>query len=245
MRTNSFTNLLTLSLVASLAITTTPAKSAEPTPMRFSSPLQSYLESRASEFDQISDDRKALLNKLALHVQKRIQADQPARLTFICTHNSRRSQISQVWAATAARYYGIKGVETFSGGTETTAFNPRAVAAMQRTGLEIRTRNEPPAAGEETNPRYEIHFPQEEQPLICFSKVYNQAPNPQKDFCAVMCCSHADMNCPVVAGCTLRVSLPYEDPKESDGRPDEGATYDERCEQICREMMYVFSQVTR
>ncbi|MCB0818945.1 MAG: protein-tyrosine-phosphatase, partial [Flavobacteriales bacterium] len=66
--------------------------------------------------------------------------------------------------------------------------------------------------------------------------------NPQKGFCAVMTCSEADANCPIVRGALDRVSLPYVDPKEADDTPEEAARYDERCLQIATELWYVMQQ---
>ena len=248
MRTDIFRNGLKVTFLTLMAISSSSAQEsarvAETIQQQLSPQLRSYLNARVTEFEQIPAERKMLLNKLAVYVQKRIQAEQPARLTFICTHNSRRSQISQVWAMTAARYYGLKGVEAYSGGTETTAFNPRAVAALQRAGIDITRTEDNESTNAGTNPRYKVKLPETGHDLlVCYSKVYDEVPNPKKDFCAVMCCSQADMNCPVVSGCSLRVALPYEDPKVSDNQPQEATTYDERCEQICSEMMYLFSQV--
>ncbi|MCK4776283.1 MAG: protein-tyrosine-phosphatase, partial [Candidatus Krumholzibacteria bacterium] len=64
-----------------------------------------------------------------------------------------------------------------------------------------------------------------------------------EDFCAVMTCSQADKNCPVVVGASMRVAIPYDDPKAFDGTDQEAANYDERCRQISREMLYLFSAV--
>ena len=205
--------------------------------VQLSPQLHAYLEARSREYDQIAGDRKAKLQSLAQHLQKQRQANGTHRLTFICTHNSRRSQMSQVWAAAAARFYGIEKVEAYSGGTEVTAFNPRAVSALQRAGVDIRK------TSEAKNPQYEVRFLDAEQPMVCFSKIYDEAPNPKQAFCAVMTCSQADNRCPVVTGCSFRLALPFEDPKVSDNLPVEQATYDERCQDICRELMFLFSQM--
>jgi arsenate reductase len=58
-----------------------------------------------------------------------------------------------------------------------------------------------------------------------------------------MTCTQAEKNCPIVAGSSLRVGVHFEDPKVADDTPEEAAKYDERCQQICREMLYLFSQV--
>ena len=171
-------------------------------------------------------------------MQSRITSGQEANLTFICTHNSRRSHFAQVWAQTAAYYYDIPSIKTYSGGIEATACNPRAVAAPEAAGFEIKKIND------DKNPVYEIRYSHSQEPMKAFSKVYSDSPNPTSDFCAVMTCDHADKNCPTVKGCSLRVAVTYKDPKEFDGTPQEAAGYDERCQQICREMLYLFSKVT-
>ena len=157
-------------------------------------------------------------------------------LTFICTHNSRRNQFGQIWAAVAAAHFGIRNIQTFSGGTEETAFNKRAVQAVLRTGMT--------ATGTVgTNPRYSVRFSDELGALDCYSKTFDNPVNPQKGFAAIMTCSDADENCPVVLGATYRARVTYEDPKISDNTALESATYDERCQQIATEMLYLFSKV--
>jgi protein-tyrosine-phosphatase len=204
--------------------------------MALRSILDNYAGQRVTEFDRIPEERKSQLENLARYIRERIATGQPARLTFICTHNSRRSHMSQLWTQVAAAYYGVAGVETYSGGTEATAFNPRAVAALQRAGFEVRE------AGDGPNPIYEVRFDDSSPALTAFSKVYDEAPNPGEEFCAVMTCAEADEGCPVVLGAALRVSIPYEDPKAFDGADREAEAYDKRCSQIGREMFYLISQ---
>lgn len=199
--------------------------------------LKSYLMERAAEFNQIPAERKTQIKKVATYIQVQRKADKPVRLIFICTHNSRRSHMSQIWASTAAQFYGIEQVETFSGGTEATAFNSRAIDAMERAGLKI------DKIDDGKNPHYSVKFNDSTKPLECFSKKYSESPNPKTNFCAVMTCSQADASCPVIEGASLRVAISYEDPKLSDGKPEEFKSYDERCRQISREMLYLFSQV--
>ena len=204
---------------------------------RFNLKLTAYLGDRSGEFDQIPADRKKDLQTIADYMRMQNKASEPARLIFICTHNSRRSHMAQIWATDAANYYGLAGVQCFSGGTEGTAFNPRAIAALERAGIEIAK-----TEGDK-NPRYKVQVADGIEPLVCFSKKYGDAPNPTESFCAVMTCSNADKACPTVEGSSLRVAIPYEDPKMADDTPQEAATYDVRCAQICREMLYMFSQV--
>jgi hypothetical protein len=199
--------------------------------------LGEYIAERLGEMSVISDERKKALEAIAAYVRPKAAAGEPSQLTFICTHNSRRSHMSQLWAQTAAHYFSVPGVETFSGGTEATAFNPRAVAALRRAGFVV----EQPA--ESANPIYEVTFGPEMEPMQAFSKVYSDPPNPQEGFAAVMTCSSADASCPIVFGAAERIAIPYDDPKEFDGTEREATAYDERCRQIAREMLYVFSAV--
>lgn len=216
-------------------IAETPSKSEESKTMY--PKLSTYIESVVSEIDAIPQERKNQLKKIALFVQTKKQSNEPANLTFICTHNSRRSHMSQIWASTAAAYYGIEdGVNTYSGGTEATAFNPRAVAAIERAGFRVEN-----PGGE--NPRYKVSYAVGDVPMECFSKKYDDPSNANENFAAVMTCSEADKNCPFIPGASLRVPIPYVDPKEADGTDQEAAIYDERCKQIATEMFYMMSQV--
>lgn len=194
------------------------------------------MDELASNLEGVPGDRKVLLEPLATFMNGRLTTGEPIRLTFICTHNSRRSQMAQLWAATAGAYYGIAGVETYSGGTEVTAFNRRAVEAIARAGFAI----EDPGGN---NPHYGVRYSDNVPPIECFSKIYDDPFNPQSDFVAMITCSQADRACPVVRGCSLRVPIPYDDPKVADNRPEETATYDARCKQIGTEMLYLFSRV--
>lgn len=198
--------------------------------------LQSYVEATLKEFEQISAERKEELAALTTFVQAQVAANQPVRLTFICTHNSRRSHLSQLWAQVAAYYYRVPNVKTYSGGTEATAFNPRAVKAIQEAGfIVVKT-------GGESNPVYLVTYTEEQPTIEAFSKVFDEGGNPTADFAAVMTCTHADENCPFIPG-AVRISLPYNDPKEFDGTLEEEAKYAERCQQIARELLYAFSKV--
>ncbi|MFT4526770.1 MAG: arsenate reductase [Bacteroidia bacterium] len=195
--------------------------------------LQAYSEARIKEFESIPETRKAELKELSEYIQRKLESAGEVSLNFICTHNSRRSHLTQIWASLAAFYYGIESVKTYSGGTEATAFNPNAVAALLRAGLEIEN-----PGGE--NPLYQVRFSEDVNPLTCFSKTFDDAFNPSKGFAAIMTCSSADEACPTVTGADFRLALTYRDPKEGDGTPLESKIYDKRCAQIARELFYVF-----
>lgn len=201
--------------------------------------LQQNIEKLTQNFDTISDDRKAQLETLSEYIQKKYQAQKTPKLIVICTHNSRRSHLGQLWLAAAADYYKLPSVETYSGGTEATAFNPNAVAALERIGFQISKL----VAAE--NPIYKVQWQEEQDAYHAFSKRFEEAPNPTQEFAAIMVCSEADEGCPFVLGTDFRIALPFEDPKAFDGTPQEAEKYDERCQQIGAEMLYVLSKVSK
>jgi len=199
-------------------------------------PLRHYIERLTSEYARIPADRCERLVRLADYIGQRRRANQPVRLHFICTHNSRRSHISQLWATAAAAYFELDGIATFSGGTEATAFNPRAAAAMERAGFQIDH-----SGGD--NPRYRVSFSDDAPPVLAYSKAFDDPVNPRQGFAAVMTCADAHAGCPVVPGADCRLALTYDDPKEADGTPEEAARYDERVRQIGRELFYALHLV--
>lgn len=186
------------------------------------------------EFDQIPSERKQLLQQLADALQQKKNVEAPLRLIYVCTHNSRRSHLGQIWANVAANFYGIDDVETFSAGTEATAIHPNTLEALRHQGFEVMVQDH------SANPTVEIRFGTTELSK-CFSKTIDDASLPKDAFIAVMTCSDADENCPFIPGCDLRIGTTYEDPKKSDGTPEQTQTYMNRSLQIGRECLYVFS----
>lgn len=197
------------------------------------------VQALAPNVAEIPENRRDLLASLAEEIGVRHLAGGPVLLNFICTHNSRRSQFGQVWGAVAAAASGVD-VQTFSGGTEVTAMNPRAVAALVRAGFPIETRQ----GGTPGNPHYAVSYAQNTEPLRCYSKLLDAPENPSRDFIAIMTCGEADANCPVVVG-AKRVPLLYDDPKVADDTPEEAARYDERSDQIASELLWVFKEACR
>lgn len=185
----------------------------------------------------ISEERKADLQLFIDFIQSKVSNNKNINLNFICTHNSRRSHLSQVWAQAAAHYFKIKNVYCYSGGTEATAMFPMAVKTLTSAGFQINK------LSEEKNPVYSIKYTDNEHPIIGFSKTYDCDFNPKGEFAALMTCSHADENCPFIAGCESRIPVRYEDPKAFDNTPQQAEKYTERSNQIASEMFYVFSQI--
>lgn len=200
--------------------------------------IKEYCENLTRSFDTISEERKSILKKTADYIQAKINENQQINLVYICTHNSRRSHFGQIWANVASSYYSVENVHTFSGGTEATAFHINAINSLKRIGFQISDDGKP------QNPTHTVKFSDSEF-STCFSKVYDDETNPQSNFAAIMTCSDAEQNCPFIPGVELRIGTTYNDPKEFDNTPQQDSKYDERCQQIALETLYVFSLVAR
>lgn len=187
----------------------------------------------------VSNERKAVLQPLVEYIQDKVNHNDEIRLNFICTHNSRRSHLSQIWAQTMAFHFGIKNVFCYSGGTEATAMFPKVAETLVHQGFDIQQ------LSENENPVYAIKFDDNQHPIICFSKAYFDDFNPKSAFGAIMTCNNADEGCPLVLGAEARFPIKYDDPKAFDGTELMNEKYAERSLQIASELYFVFSQIKK
>lgn len=185
----------------------------------------------------IPESRREILQPLVDYLQQKVKKNAGIRINFICTHNSRRSHLSQIWAQTMAAYFGVKNVSCYSGGTEETALFPKVAETLQDCGFQIRN------LSHTENPIYSIKYASNEQGIIGFSKKLDDAFNPKSEFAAVMTCDSANEACPLVPGADMRIPITFEDPKAFDNTPQQTLKYKERSLQIAAEMYYVFSQL--
>lgn len=185
----------------------------------------------------ITDERKSVLQSLIDYLQQKNDKNETILLNFICTHNSRRSHLAQVWAQAAAHFYGIKNVESYSGGTAVTAVSPQVIQTIENQGFVTEK------LSDGNNPLYAIKYAATAMPMVGFSKKYDHFFNPKAEFAAIMTCSQADGGCPFIDGAEKRVPITFEDPKVADGTPEQTKVYAERSVQIASEMFYVFSQI--
>lgn len=188
---------------------------------------------------EISPERKNILTPLVDFIQKKVDEKKEIRINFICTHNSRRSHLAQIWAQAAGAYYHIPGLACYSGGTEETALFPKVAETLIGQGFSITK------ISDSENPVYAIKYSENNHPVIGFSKKYDSSFNPVQEFAAVMTCSQADGGCPFIAGAEKRIPITFEDPKISDGTPEQARIYHERSLEIGAEMLYVFSQIKK
>ena len=186
----------------------------------------------------ISEERKQVLQPLAEYIKRKKSHQHPIRLNFICTHNSRRSHLSQIWAQALAHYFGIPNVQCYSGGTEATAMFPKIAETLSKQGFKIQK------LSETDNPVYAVKYSESEHPVICFSKTYDNDFNPKTGFGAIMTCDSANEACPMVLGSESRFPITFEDPKAFDNTPQQDKKYLERSVQIATELFFVFQEVS-
>ncbi|WP_027078725.1 low molecular weight phosphatase family protein [Maribacter antarcticus] len=186
---------------------------------------------------EIPKERILVLQSLIDFIQDKKDAHVNINLNFICTHNSRRSHLTQIWAQTMAAYFKIENVFCYSGGTEATALFPKVIDVLSTIGFEITNLTEG------NNPVYSIKLSDDLHPIISFSKTYDNPFNPKANFAAIMTCGHADENCPFIPGAEKRIPLTFEDPKAFDNTPLQTEKYLERSVQIATELSYVFSKI--
>lgn len=191
------------------------------------------------DFESLTADRREVLQPLVDFIQSKVSGHQIIRLNLICTHNSRRSHLAQVWAQTAAAHYGIERVFCYSGGTEVTALHPLVAETLKSEGFRVQI------LAEGNNPVYAIKFAENEHPIIGFSKLYHDEFNPHEEFVAILTCSQADGGCPFISSAEKRIPITFDDPKIFDNTPQQKEKYAERSLQIATEMFYLFSQITK
>ncbi|WP_312334814.1 protein-tyrosine-phosphatase [Sphingobacterium sp.] len=187
----------------------------------------------------ISEERKTILQPLIDFIQQKTDNKQEININFICTHNSRRSHLSQVWAQVASAYFNIPNVHCYSGGTEETVLFPKVAETLINQGFNIFK------IAESNNPVYAVKYSDNALPVIGFSKKYDSPFNPVSAFTAIMTCSQADGGCPFIAGAEKRIPITFEDPKISDGTAEQTQVYAKRSLQIATEMFYIFSKISQ
>ncbi|MEN9336707.1 MAG: hypothetical protein RLZZ500_1694 [Bacteroidota bacterium] len=197
--------------------------------------LKAYLDEL--DVTAISKDRLALLDTLVVAFQNQLDKGEPILLNCICTHNSRRSHLTQLWSQAIAYYFEIPSVYTYSGGTEATAIYPEIIKTVEATGMEAIL------IQSSDNPIYGFRMGPNTPPSIGFSKEYDHPFNPSNDYFALMTCTNAEEACPIVQGALQRFSLRYEDPKIFDETDQKAEKYEERSRQIATEMKYIMSQL--
>ncbi len=110
-------------------------------------------------------------------------------ILFLCTGNSCRSQMAEGWARKLCSQYGDDWIHVESAGIESHGKNPRAIAIMQESGVDI--------SGQESTRLTDEMLQQAD--LV------------------VTVCGHADEHCPVLPEGTRKIHWPLDDPAKAEG----------------------------
>jgi arsenate reductase len=201
--------------------------------------VKTFFENSGQEVS-LTNDRKDLISNIALKIYELSDKNKnDIFLNFICTHNSRRSQLSQVWGYFAAAYFNFQNIKTYSGGTAVTAFFRNAVKTLEEVGFKFNV-----IEFNHQNPKYAISFNNSVEPLLGFSKLYNDSIN-SNPYIAITTCNSADENCPFIPEALWRFHLPFNDPKEYDNTEFEKEAYLKANKQIAGEIYYLFNEIKK
>lgn len=215
--------------------------------------VAAHFDQLTTSFDRIDSPHLAAGEQLAEWIVASYQPGKTLPLIFVCTGNSRRSILGATMGNVAAAYWGLPEVRCYSGGTAPSAFNSRTIATLKAIGVDIEPTGEEAARGAEgtANPVYCVRWGEsgeKDEPAmetIEFSKHYGDTANPQSGFAALMVCSQADAECPMVRGASRRISMPFLDPKSYDDGDYETIKYAERRDDLGRLMLAVMLKARR
>jgi len=188
---------------------------------------------------ELNPERKTLLTSIAQTAATDLSKNHPVHFNFICTHNSRRSQLAQVWAHYATHYYKLQNIENFSGGTAVTAFFKNTVKTLQNVGFNFQLKE-----FSHKNPHYLISNATHSETLEGFSKLYDDETNLSPYF-AITTCNNADENCPFIPEAKHRFHLPFVDPKAYDNTDLQEEKYLEANKRIAGEMHFLYVTISQ
>ncbi len=188
--------------------------------------LREHADYLTTTFDLIDGPHREAGGELARWIASNYEPGKPLHVTVVCTGNSRRSILGSSMGNLAAAYYGMPEIRFHSGGTAPTAFNSRTVSALKAIGFAVEPTGSEAERGEPktANPVHRVSWGEGFEATE-YSKHYGDKANPHAGFAALMVCSEADAGCPFVKGASLRVSMPYLDPRIYDDGAYESAKY--------------------
>lgn len=194
--------------------------------------LNSFLGKATGE--GLSAERQELWQKAAHAVQEK----KAKAMNFICTHNARRSVISQSLAAALAYHYGIDDMVFYSGGAESTYIHPNSIALLQRIGFKLKEVE----AG--ANPVHTARFASDAETLRLFSKTFDDVSS-HEPYVAILVCSKGDAACPFIPDAKARILIPFDDPGAYDGTADAAEAYFATAKLILNELHYFFQLLAK
>ncbi len=208
--------------------------------------LRRHAEFLTTSFDLIEPGHHVAIEQLADWIAKNWQPDGQLHVLATCSGNSRRSILSATMGNLAAAYYGFDNVRFHSGGTTPSAFNKRTIATLKEIGFQIEPTGEEAMRGDPKTPNaiFRVLWGKGLEAKE-FSKSFKDPSNPSSGFAAIMVCTEADAECPVVPGASLRVAMTFVDPKLYDDGPFERGKYAERRDDVGRTFLAVMASARR
>lgn len=200
-------------------------------------PIEAYLAQLSP--NNITEKRKEKLNMISEYIYKKLKQQEPVALNFICTHNSRRSFLTNVWANVLAYHFKLPLIESYSAGTEATEIFSSCLEVLEENGFQISRKSKTPV-----NPTYEIKFSEAAKKITDYSKSLAQQQLNQ-EFIAILTCDEANQACPMVPRAEIRFALPYQDPKAFDKLPNQKEAYRATNTQIATELLYLFNALAK
>jgi arsenate reductase len=191
----------------------------------------------ASKRNKISPKRRELLIQIAQKIAFQYLKNNQLNLIFISTHNSRCSQLGQVWAFFASEYFNLHTIHAFSGGTKATYFHRNTLKTLQTAGFMFHLTD-----FSHQNPKYLISTKQTNKSILAYSKGVQELTN-KCPFITITTCNNSDKDTPFMSGAVYRFDLPITDPKFSDETQKREAVYLKTNQQIAAELFFLFSEL--
>ena len=201
----------------------------------FYNQIQLFCLEITSSFKNIPSSRLQRLDEIVLEINEIFNNKKNLNFLFVCTHNSRRSQFANVWAEIAATFYNLNSIKSYSCGTEKSIVSKNTIEALEDLGLKIH--NHP-------NINNAFHaFYGKELFIDVFSKKYSDSSISKENTIAIMTCTDADQNCPIIPYAKNRISLNFKDPKRFDNTSYFRMEYQKTAKEIATEIFYIFSKI--
>lgn len=191
-------------------------------------PVSTFIETLRKASSFLKADRKLLLNKVVEVIKSH---DKEAKVVFVCTHNSRRSQAAELLLHLISEHFK-RPIITESAGTESTAFHGNMVKAFNSFGVNF-------LKYDLGNPLY--IYQEFGQDKYLYSKRLEELD--YQNSILITVCGDAKDNCPLILDGLAHLHLGYTDPKSFDGSDDELTGYQGKILEIGAELYYLVKRI--
>ena len=178
--------------------------------------------SRIDSFNP-NQKRKKRLDNIASVINENL--NKTRSIVFLCTHNSRRSQICEVWGKVFAEIYRKK-ININSAGAFKTVVHSQVYESIVKCGLIV-------------NNKKEIFFDKKKFKLN--SKTTDSIT--MKNFIAVMTCSDTEKSCPHDSRSVRNIKMFFNDPRIYDETDKMSREYLKTTTYIAEELNYIFKNI--